>query len=110
MSEYRTRRRHPVIVMHRSWTARTPHPSSSWTRFHEDEHRFTDKDAALTFLHSEYYHCKKRLPCYQDTQSRGTVQSGWIYCYKERDQGKTYYHQDWVSFYDVQYRVLDVSA
>jgi|ERR1044071_5005305 hypothetical protein len=99
-----------MIQMHVSMTARTPHPSSEWTIYHEYSKQFPDMASARDYLSDEYYYCKKRKPIYQDTKSRGTVQCGWCYCFKTREEGKVHYEQHWVSFHDVSARVIDVKA
>jgi hypothetical protein len=103
-----------VIELHISYTLRSPHPSSEWTMVHEENKRFPDMAAAMGFLKQQYGHVKKRRPCYVDTKSRGTIQCGWIYCYKgERDIShgdmRTIYQQDWVHVYHADYRSVDVT-
>lgn len=97
-----------MLHVHLSYTARTPHPASAWTLYHEQTLRFNDMAAVKDFLRRQYLYCKKRVPCYQDTKSRGTIQTGWIYCYKDREDCKTYYRQDWVSVGNVEYAAVDV--
>lgn len=95
-----------MILLRITHTARTPHPSSQWRCFDEREKHFESIEDAKAYLKDEYYYCKKRIKCYLDTTSRGTIHNGWIYCYKERDYNQhtgrieTHYRQDWVSFYN----------
>ena len=89
-------------------TSRTPR--GEWMRGTSHTREYESMDAAREFLADEYFYCKKRIPCYQDTQSRGTIQTGYIYCFKVREDGKTYYQQDWVSFADTTHAAIDVKA
>jgi len=85
-------------------------PRGTWTRWQSYTRHFDTMADAREFLRDEYAHCKKRIPCYQDTRSRGTIQTGYIYCFKIREDGKTYYQQDWVSFAETDSRAIDVNA
>lgn len=103
-----------MIELHISYTLRSPHPSSEWTMVHEESKQFADMAEAKKFLKYRYGHGKKRVPVYVDTKSRGTIQCGWIYCYKgERDIShgdmRTIYQRDWVHVYEVEYRSVNVS-
>lgn len=104
-----------MIALHISYTLRSPHPSSAWTMVDEERKQFPDMAAATAFLKRQYSHVKKRQPVYIETQSRGTIQCGWIYCYKgERDIGhgdrRTIYQQDWVHVSEVHSRSVDVTT
>lgn len=104
-----------MIHVRFSYTQRTPHHSSAWTEVHEDCRTYPDMEAALAAVKEQYWHVKTRKPVYQDTVSRGTIQTGWIYCYKDTYQDRhtplhTIYNQDWVTFYEADYRAIDVTA
>jgi len=72
-----------------------------YTCTNEQVKEFVDLQEAIEYLETMYYYTKTRRRIYSESKSRGVIHSGYIYCYKERDYGKTYYCQDWVSFYTV---------
>jgi hypothetical protein len=103
-----------MVIVRISYTMRSPHPSSKWTQVHDETQYHADMATARAALKDQFCHVRKRLPVYQDTVSRGTVQCGWIYCYKDKQWWKdsrwhTAYHQDWVTFLYADYRVVDVT-
>lgn len=103
-----------MVVVHISYTQRTPHPSSAWTRVHETHRTFPDLDTAKAAIKDQYWHVKKRLPVYLDTKSRGTIQTGYIYCYKDTYEDRhtpkhTIYNQDWVTYTQVDGYAIDVT-
>lgn len=97
-----------MVVVQISYTHRTPHPSSEWTIFHEERRQFPTIAAAHENIDEQYTYVKKRVPVYQDRVGMKPMQTGWIYCYKEQEDGKTWYRQDWVIYGRLDFRAIDV--
>ncbi len=88
------------ILMQVTMTGKGCHPDDKWAMYHYYEKRFDVMQDARNYLKDEYYYCKTRKPMYVDTRSRGTIQCGWIYCMKVKEEGKTHYEQHWVSLFE----------
>ena len=63
----------------------------------QDRKVFDSKEEVATYLTNEYYHVQTTIPTYHDDY---TGQTGRIFAWKQREDGKTVYYQDWVNVYE----------
>lgn len=87
-----------MILVQTTYTVKSPSPRDVWTRIGENNWTFGTMADARAFVKEQYYYCKKRVPCYVDRKNGARVQTGHVYCFVEKEDGKTYYRQDWVCF------------
>ncbi len=97
-----------MITLTVTRTGKSASPRDAWTRYDENHYNFLDIKDAKDWLADEYRLCKKRVPCYRDVQGSAPIQSGYIYCFKVKEEGKTHYEQHWVSFWHVDSKPIDV--
>ena len=67
-----------------------------FTAYDQVRKTFQSRWEVAEFLGHEYYYVRATIPAYQDNY-QGKV--GIIYCWKEKENGKTIYCRDWVSVY-----------
>ena len=102
-----------MIRLDVSRTGKNPNPKDLWCRFDDYVKYFDTLSEAKAYLKKEYFYCKKRVPCYQEVSGKD-VQTGWIYCYKEKDYDQrngepyTYYHRDWCTLAVENRQPIDV--
>jgi hypothetical protein len=71
----------------------------SWTRNPSYFTPFPTEQKAREFVRSLG---KKRVPSYIDGKNGEAIRTGWVVSRKERENGRIYYVQDWVSIYKVE--------
>jgi hypothetical protein len=83
----------------RRQTSRLAGVNQDWTTWNFDTQNFKTKAEVRDYLGKEYCYCKTTKPMFQDGHNG---QVGTIYCYTQKEQGKTVYCQDWVSVYIIR--------
>ena len=85
--------------------------ASKWQGLGDENHRFSDKTAAMTFLSDRYGRCK-RAAIYRDGPKGESVQTGYIYGFRNADWSHApvdkWLQQDWVEFR--QCEILPIAA
>lgn len=72
--------------------------------FDNEVQNFVTLDEVKNWL-SENYSKVKKIKMYRDQKDKSSVQSGWIYCFKNKDWShdtEEWYQQDWIEVYQVE--------
>lgn len=72
-----------------------------WQTYDNFHKEFSTFKEVKDYIKEQYFYVKTKYPMYVDLKSGGNKKVGYIYSWKEKEDGKTFYCQDWIEIQEV---------